>query len=366
MRNCTVGKRRANIRDVARESGVSLTTVSLVINGNDQRISEPTRQRVRAAIDKLDYTPSRLARGLPNRRANTLAVLVPALQHAFADAYFGEIISGVYESAADRGYRILLEVARRDFIRRKAYLMMLEENAVDGILFIGATAEHTWLEDFSSNQRPLILVNNRFDQFGLHHVVCDYAGAGRIAAEHLLELGHTRIGHISGPRDVVPTTAKLTDAFLDRLDEAGIKRNASLLVDGQLQVETGKIACDELLERDPKLTAIFASNDKMALGAYQSLREHGMRPGEHVSVIGCDDIATAPLADPPLTTVRMNFFEVGAIAARRMIDIVEKKLELDDTERVAEVVDVNLQARQSCAAAEANLASREALVEAEA
>mgnify|MGYP002621790716 CR=1 FL=1 len=98
-----MAKSRASIRDVARESGVSLTTVSLILNKNDQRISDPTRQRVLQAMERLAYTPSRLARGLPNRRANTLAVLVPALQNAFADVYFGEIISGIYEAAARAG-----------------------------------------------------------------------------------------------------------------------------------------------------------------------------------------------------------------------------------------------------------------------
>ncbi|MEM1164843.1 MAG: LacI family DNA-binding transcriptional regulator [Planctomycetota bacterium] len=343
-----MGKRRANIRDVARESGVSLTTVSLVINGNDQRISEPTRQRVRAAIEKLHYTPSRLARGLPNRRANTLAVLVPALQHAFADAYFGEIISGIYESAADRGYRILLEVARRDYIRRKEYLTIVEENAVDAILFVGATAEHEWLEDFAESDRPLILVNNRLEKLDLHHVVCDYSGAGQLAASYLIELGHHRIGHVSGPRDVVLTSAELTAAFVETLKEHGVATSSSMIVDGQLQAETGKLAADELLERDPKLTAIFAANDKMALGVYQSLRERGLKPGVDVSVLGCDDIATAPLADPPLTTIRMNFFDVGAVAARQMIDIVEKKLEFASGQRISEVVDVSLVPRESC------------------
>ncbi|MEM1424742.1 MAG: LacI family DNA-binding transcriptional regulator, partial [Planctomycetota bacterium] len=100
-----MAKTRVSIRDVARESGVSLTTVSLVLNKNDGRISDATRERVLDAIQRLDYTPSRLARGLPNSQSKTLAVLVPALQHAFADVYFGEIISGIYEAAAERGFR---------------------------------------------------------------------------------------------------------------------------------------------------------------------------------------------------------------------------------------------------------------------
>src|SRR5690606_18798064 len=162
--------------------------------------------RVLAAMDRLRYTPSRLARGLPRRRAHTLAIIVPALQHALADVYFGEIISGIYEVAAEAGFRIMLEVARPTYVQRKEYLTLLEDCSVDGILFIGATEEHRWLEEFDGADRPMMIVNNHFRQWRLHNVVCDYPAAGRLAADHLVDLGHTRIGHISGPSNMVLTT----------------------------------------------------------------------------------------------------------------------------------------------------------------
>lgn len=318
-----MSKSRTSIRDVARESGVSLTTVSLVLNKNDHRISEGTRQRVLEAMEKLAYTPSRLARGLPNRRANTLAVLVPALQHALADVYFGEIISGIYEAAADAGFRILLEVARREYISRREYMTLLDDCSVDGLLFIGATEEHKWLSEFDGTDKPMMIVNNHFKQWKLHHVECDYSSAGRIAADHLSKLGHTRIGHIGGPSDVVATSKNLTDAFVARLADHGVRLPQSMIVEGQYQVDTAKVACDELLARDPKMTAVFCSNDKMAVGAYLSLRAKGLKPGEDVSVMGCDDIPQAALADPPLTTIRLNFFQVGVEACKRLLEQID-------------------------------------------
>jgi len=342
-----MGKGRASIRDVARESGVSLTTVSLVLNNNDQRISDATRKRVLEAMERLAYTPSRLARGLPNRRANTLAVLVPALQNAFADVYFGEIISGIYEAAADRGYRILLEVARREYVRRKEYMTLLDDCSVDGILFIGATEEHKWLREFAGSSKPMMIVNNHFDQWGLHHVECDYPMAGRIAADHLAALGHRRIGHIAGPTDLVITSEELTSSFVERLAEHGVRLSDSMLVEGQYHAETGRVACAELLERDPGLTAVFAANDKMALGAYQALRAVGRQPGEDVAVLGCDDIPSAALADPPLTTIKMNFFEVGAVSCRSLLTLIEDRNgEVPD--RIEERIPVALQQRRSC------------------
>ena len=342
-----MAKGRPSIRDVARESGVSLTTVSLVLNNNDERISQPTRDRVLEAMKALDYTPSRLARGLPNRRANTLAVLVPAIHHAFADVYFGEIISGIYEAASEKGYRMLLEVARREYVQRREYLTILDDCSVDGILFIGATEEHHWLEDFHDSNRPLMVVNTRFDQWKLHRVVCDYEAAGRLAADYLVDLGHRRIAHIAGPSSMVATIRDLSEAFIKRLEERGIRMASNMVVEGELLVETGRIAAAELLSRDPRLTAIFAANDKMALGAYQAIREVGKHPGTDVAVIGCDDIPTAALADPPLTTVRMNYVEVGATAARRLLERIEGSRDAD-AGLIFEKLPVALAMRESC------------------
>lgn len=353
-----MNKRRVSIRDVANASGVSLTTVSLVLNKNDARISEPTRQRVLQAMDRLGYTPSRLARGLPTRRANTLAVLVPALQNAFADAYFGEIISGIYEAAAERGYRILLEVARREFIRRKSYEVLLEDCSVDGILFIGSTEEHRFLVEFDNSPKPLMVVNNWFDQWSLNHVVCDYEQAGQIAADHLADLGHTRIGHISGPSNVVRTSRALSDAFLARLSERGIQLGSDMIVDGEFMVETGILAARELMERDPQLTAIFASNDKMAIGAMRAIRDTGRVPGVDIGVLGCDDIAQAALVDPPLSTIRLNFTEVGSHACDRLLDLVEGRIETNESgmpRRIAERMPVHLVERESCRAVQAGV-----------
>lgn len=341
-----MAKGRPSIRDVARQSGVSLTTVSLVLNNNDARISEATRNRVLEAMKTLDYTPSRLARGLPNRRANTLAVLVPAIHHAFADVYFGEIISGIYEAASERGYRMLLEVARREYVLRREYLTILDDCSVDGILFIGATEEHNWLEDFHDTSRPLMVVNTRLERWNLHRVVCDYEAAGRLAADYLADLGHRRIAHIAGPSGVVATIRDLSESFLARLEQRGIRMAGNMVVEGQLLVETGRFAAAELLRRDPRLTAIFSANDKMALGAYQAIREAGKVPGKDIAVIGCDDIPTAALADPPLTTVRMNYVDVGATAARRLLEHIESNGSAEGL--IFEKLPVALAARESC------------------
>src|SRR2546422_10135522 len=163
-------KRRYTIKDIAEQSKVSLSTVSLVLDGNP-RISPATRDRVHKTIERLGYQPNRMARALAWRHTRTLAVLMPQLKHGFADVYFGEIVSGIYDKACKLGYKILLEVARTEFVQNKEYLQLYDQKFVDGILFIGANARHHFLSDFADGTRPLLMVNNYSKQCDLNYVV---------------------------------------------------------------------------------------------------------------------------------------------------------------------------------------------------
>lgn len=190
-------KKRYTIKDIAEQSGVSLSTVSLVLNDNP-RISQTTRARVLKTIERLGYQPNRMARALAWRHTRTLAVLVPQLRHAFADVYFGEIVSGIYDRASRLGYKILLEVARNEFIESKEYLQLYDQKFIDGIMFIGANSRHRFIAELADGTRPFLLVNNYTKEFNLNYVVSNYRYGGWQAAKHLVRLGHRRIGFISG------------------------------------------------------------------------------------------------------------------------------------------------------------------------
>lgn len=332
-----------SIRDVADASGVSLTTVSLILNNGDSRISQPTRERVLKAISDLGYRPNRLAQGLQNRRSNILAVLVPNLGHAFADPYFGELISGIYERASRAGYKILLEAAGSAFVRQKKYLDLFDRCFVDGMLFMGYNDEHRFVRQFRDRKRPFVLVNNvRPD---VDYVVADYLGAGKLAADHLVELGHRRIAMIHGAGDV-ETARQLKVAFVSRLVERGISLPASSMEDGLYTEEGGATAAEVLLKRYPDVTAIFTGNDKMAAGAIQKLQALGKRVPQDISIIGCDDIHQASYFTPSLTTIRTPLFELGQRSCRRLVERLAGTVE-----PCTEVVPVELIVRQSTGAA---------------
>jgi LacI family transcriptional regulator len=336
--------KRYTIKDIARESQVSLSTVSLVLN-NNPRISPGTRERVLETINRLGYKPNRMARTLAWKRTNTLAVLVPQLRHAFADVYFGEIVSGIHDRATKLGYKVLLEAARSEFVEQKQYLELFDQKFIDGMLFIGANLKHQFLADLAGTSRPVILVNNYSKEHNLNYVVSNYRYGAWQATQHLLRLGHRRIGFISGGLTEIQTSQDIYESFQETLRERGIQFDSRLAVDGWLTEEGGMHAIDELLRRDSQITAVFALNDKMALGAIKKLNQVGLRVPQDVAVVGFDDIPQASFSIPSLTTVHQPLYEIGKLSCERLIELIRGK-----TETVQEVIPIHLVVRDSCGA----------------
>lgn len=337
--------RPVSIRDVAEACGVSLTTVSLILNKADRRISQATRERVLAKIAELGYRPNRLAQGLQKRRSRILAILVPQLSHTFADVYFGELISGIYDRASADGYKIMLEAAGPGFVEDRKYLDLYESCYIDGMLFMGSHDRHTFVRDLGAPERPFLLVNNVMPE--QHYVVADYAMAGRLAAAHLVALGHRRIGLIHGA-EYLRTSNDLKAAFLDELGARGVVVPASHLVDGLYTEQGGAAAVETLLNRVPDLTAVFAGNDKMALGAMQRLQVMGRQVPREISIMGCDDIHQSAFATPALTTVATPLFELGQRCCDRLIAMLRGRIK-----SCREVMPVSLRERDSTAPAAA-------------
>ena len=272
----TESKRRYTIKDIAEQSGVSLSTVSLVLNENP-RISQSTRARVLKTIEQLGYQPNRMARALAWRHTRTLAVLVPQLRHAFANVYFGEIVSGIYDRASRLGYKILLEVARNEFVENKEYRQLYDQKFVDGILFIGANSRHRFVSELTDGSRPFLMVNNYSKEFDLNYVVSNHRYGAWQAAKHLVRLGHKRIGFIVGGVGEIQTSQDIMESFQEGLQESGIELDPNLISDGWLTEEGGVKAAEDLLRRNADVTAIFCLNDNMALGAIKKLHELGLR-----------------------------------------------------------------------------------------
>jgi len=315
-------RKTVSIKDVARESGSSLTTVSLVLNKRDRRISEATRDRVLATVERLGYRPSRLAQGLQSQRTGFIAILVPQIRHAFADAYFGEIISAIHDHARSAGYKVLLEVADDVFLDSNQHVELFDRHFVDGILCLGVTNRDTYLSVLRERARPLIVVNNYLADQPLNFVRCDYHEAGRLACKYLLDLGHKNLALIHGAAEV-QTTHDLRAGMEAAIKKAGLSLPTDRVQDGLYTEEGGAAAAVALMERDSAVTAIVAGNDKMAIGAISGLKDIGLRVPADVSVVGCDDIHQAAFCDPPLTTIHTPIYEIGRRACERLLALLE-------------------------------------------
>src|SRR5262245_34707110 len=189
------GPKPVSLRDVARQAKVSVATVSMVLNDNP-RISRATHMRVQRLIERMGYQPNRLAQSLSSRYTRVLAVLVPALRHAFADAYFGELISGICDRAGKLGYKVMLEQAKPEFIKERKHIEIFDRRYVDGVLCLGTNDRHHFLDDFTSGGYPAVVVDNYFHQWNLDYAACDYRSGAEQVMNYLLQLGHRNVALI--------------------------------------------------------------------------------------------------------------------------------------------------------------------------
>lgn len=308
----------ATIRDVARRARVSHQTVSRVINGHESVTAE-TRDRVVRAIRELEYVPSAVARSLSSQRTHTLGMVTTDV----SDHFFAEAVAGAEAEARKRGYFLIIgSIEEGSEDDERTYLRLMLERRVEGLIVAVPRlrlAEDDLLADAVA-RIPTVLVASDIDLAGADHVDIDNRRGGHEATAYLVAQKHRLIATITGPLDWPSARARL-DGYREALHDAGIPADRSLVepcVDWGL--DSGRRAAERLLGSAPKLTAIFAQSDLLALGAIATLRARGMRVPEDVSVVGFDDIPVSSVFDPPLTTVRQPMREVGELAARLIGD----------------------------------------------
>lgn len=338
------GRNVVSLRDVAKEAKVSVATVSMVLNGNP-RISRATSLRIQRLVERMGYQPNRLAQSLSSKYTNVVAIMMPALRHAFADAYFGEVISGICDKAGKLGYKVMLEQAKPDFIKEKQHVRIFERRYVDGVLCLGMNDRQRWLADFGPAGCPAMVVDNSLDDVKIDSVACDYASGAEQVMNYLLQLGHCKIGLITAAPEI-KTARTVRRVYEQKQREQGIEPQADWIADGKFTEAGGADAAKLLLERHPDMTAIFAGNDKMAIGAMHQAGQLGLRVPADISVVGFDDLQHAAFVNPTLTTIHLPLYEVGATAIERLVERIHGR-----PDPVAEILPTHLVVRNSTALA---------------
>ena len=306
---------RPTIREVAARAGVSHQTVSRVINGYE-RVTPETRERVETAITELGYQPNAIARSMAQGRTHTLACIAPNL----TDFTFANIIEGAETEARSQGYFLLTASAPDEDSFALLIDQLLGSRRAEGLLVITPYIDHRHSK--LHHDVPIVFVGADPHEEGTSLVTLDDTAAGFLATQHLVQLGHQRIAHIIGPQ-VEDCARNRLEGYRTALRTAGISTDPRLVVEGDWSATSGYRAISRLLSQDVPFSAIFAQNDRMAIGAIQALRENGMRVPEAVSVIGFDDMPLATYFDPPLTTIKQDTFLMGFEAARLLVRLIE-------------------------------------------
>ena len=300
------------IKDVAREAGVSVATVSRVYSGAD-RVSEPTRLRVREVGSRLGYSPHGAARSLITRKTNTIGVLLPDLYGEF----FSEVIRGIDQAAQRAGYHLLVSSAHEESATFEAALRSMR-GRVDGLIVMSPGLDAVAVLASLPATFPVVLLNsaangNRHDSIG----IANYEGAHAMV-RHLLDLGHRRIAIITGA-DGNFDAAERSRGYRAALAGAGITPEPGWEIPGDFSESSGYAAAIALLELDPRPGAVFATNDSMAIGALSRLREAGLEIPGDIAVAGFDDIPMARYMNPPLTSVHVDISALGELATERLV-----------------------------------------------
>jgi LacI family transcriptional regulator, galactose operon repressor len=304
------------MKRIAGELGVSITTVSKVLN-NREDIGHATRARVLAKVAELGYQPNAVARSLTLRRTHTLGVVIPDLMHSF----FVEIVAGLETVASARGYGLLLCSSNEDPAKERAEIDMLRQRQVDGIILASVNASGN--TDLLQRLGPLgigLVMIDRDDHpvVKCDRVVTDDVDVGRLATTHLVKQGRTAIAHIQGPP--ITHAKRRADGYKAALKDLGVRTRAEWIVRGGFMETDGYRAMKKLLSLKPRIDAVFAANDPSAIGAMKAIWEAQLRVPEDIAVVGAGDIALGDLLRVPLTTVSWSRDEQGKQAAKLLLD----------------------------------------------
>jgi LacI family transcriptional regulator len=309
---------KLTIKEIAVMAGVSVTTVSQILNNKGSRFSEQTRNKVLAVVAEHQYKPDFFASNVINRHSKTIGMIVPDV----TDFFFSKMIEGVETYLNSLGYMILLCNSKHDPEQATQYLTELIHRSVDGIIFAtpNVLSDNHVLKDKREHAIPVILVDRGINPRNSGRlIVKEYEGAYQ-AVEFLISQGHRHIGMLRESAGYYQLTERVT-AYQHALKDHGIPFRSEYLCQGELNLSGGYLAAKEVL-KNKKITAIFCGNDEMAVGAYQAIHEVGKRIPDDVSVIGFDGLEISEYLVPSLTTVYQPSFDIGYHAAEFLVDAI--------------------------------------------
>lgn len=309
---------KTTIKDVAEKAGVSIATVSLVINKNP-RISPVTTKKVLRAIKHLNYFPTKSARDLVSKKTGNIGFILTDDHFLRTEPFYTKIFLGAEFEAREGEYYILLTTVKSNSNHSYPLPRFILEKNVDGIIVAGKIP-HQLIEKLCEINMPTVFVDFVSDNNQCQLVLIDNVQGGILATEHLIQLGHKNIAFIGGDIEH-PSISDRLNGYKIALDKANIEVNKDLIITSAIYPDrqSGYNSAKKLIERTKKVSAIFACNDAMAIGIMHFLKEKKIKIPDEISIVGFDDVEADQLLDPPLTTIRVPKLELGAEALRMLL-----------------------------------------------
>jgi LacI family transcriptional regulator len=301
------------IRDVAKRAGVATMTVSRVIN-NSGYVSDATRAKVETAVAELGYVPNMLGPSLRFKQTNTLALVLTDITNPF----WTTVARGAEDAAHLKGYSVIFCNTDESPEKQEQYLTMLLRRRIDGILLAPACSSPESVQLIQKQGIAVVVLDRSVPITDVDMIRGDSTGGAYMLAQHLIDLGHTHITMLAGPRDVSTSYERVT-GFLQALQEAGLEPGENNIVWGAFAQESGRKMAEQVLASDPRPTAIFAANNFIAIGALRALRDAGLRVPKDISLVSFDDLPEALSAEPFFTNVAQPTYEMGFQATQILI-----------------------------------------------
>jgi len=330
------------ILDVARLAGVSTATVSRTLSSPD-RVSEQTRVLVLDAVASTGYVANEMARNLRKKTSNSIGVLAPDLSNPF----FSFIIAGIEQICGPRGFGVFVTETGNTSNAKNKVVNMLASARADGFIVLDGMLDLSLLKARGNLEKraPIVSACEWHSDETAPSVTVDNVGGSMQAVRHLAAMGHTKIGHITGPKENVLTAARIK-GFKAGLESCGLTYDDSLIIEGDFSLDSGRLAAEKWLSMSDRPTAMFCASDREAFGFISRLAKAGVRVPEDVSIIGFDDIEVAAFFVPALTTVSQPRIDIGRAAAQMLFGLIDGEIAPEDNHPQ---LDVKLVVRESTA-----------------
>jgi LacI family transcriptional regulator, repressor for deo operon, udp, cdd, tsx, nupC, and nupG len=323
--------------EVAKLANVSTSTVSRVIS-QPELVNTKTKEKVMGIIKEQNYQPHIIARQFRTKETKTILVVVPDITSSF----FSEVLRGIEHAAVKNSYQVLLGDTENDIEREKEFIDRLFQKQVDGMLLLTARIDKGKLEDISK-QFPIVLACEYMDGLDIPTVSIDNISSARKATEHLVQLGHTKIAHITGPINVILSRDRLR-GYQQALFSHDLPINSAYVQEGEFSQLSGYNQMIKLLALEDPPTAVFVFNDEMAIGAIKALKDSGKKIPEDIAVIGFDNINASTIIEPNLTTIDQPKYEIG----KKAMNLLLKRIKGESLEKTKIVLNDQLIIRESC------------------